>query len=185
MFIAQQKRKENISEFVLYMFQVEDIIRALELQTDKIERYVEDNYQVNDPNQRDEIKEWYLHLRDELVAAHHEKAGHTAYLDAVLDELYKTHLALLKNPAQGLYSSLYYKTLPYLVQLRSMSGTDQTQATPNEVQTAYIAVYGYITLKLKQQPISPETEEAVKHLSTYLAMLADRYHALEEGEIEL
>ena len=29
MFIAKQKRKENIAEYLLYMWQVEDIIRSM------------------------------------------------------------------------------------------------------------------------------------------------------------
>ena len=36
MIIAQQKRKENIAEYLLYMWQVEDMIRANQLDIDKI-----------------------------------------------------------------------------------------------------------------------------------------------------
>ena len=35
MLIAQSKRKENIAEYLLYMWQVEDIIRAFGLDIDK------------------------------------------------------------------------------------------------------------------------------------------------------
>ena len=37
MIIAEQKRKENIAEYLLYMYQVEDMIRANGLDLDSIE----------------------------------------------------------------------------------------------------------------------------------------------------
>ena len=36
MMVAQQKRKENMVEYLLYMWQVEDLIRANGLDIDKI-----------------------------------------------------------------------------------------------------------------------------------------------------
>lgn len=36
MIIASQKRKENIAEYLLYMWQIEDMIRANGLDMDKI-----------------------------------------------------------------------------------------------------------------------------------------------------
>ena len=38
MFIASQKRKENIAEYLLYMWQIEDMIRANNLDIDKIRK---------------------------------------------------------------------------------------------------------------------------------------------------
>lgn len=38
MLIAQKLRKENIAEYLLYMWQVEDIIRANKLEIESIEK---------------------------------------------------------------------------------------------------------------------------------------------------
>lgn len=38
MIIARQKRKENIAEYLLYMWQVEDLIRANKFDMDSINR---------------------------------------------------------------------------------------------------------------------------------------------------
>ena len=41
MLIAQQKLKENIAEYILYMYQIEDVIRAYQFDLDSIlENYV-------------------------------------------------------------------------------------------------------------------------------------------------
>ena len=40
MIIAQKKKKENIAEYILYMWQVEDLIRAYKFSIDEIEQNV-------------------------------------------------------------------------------------------------------------------------------------------------
>ena len=52
MIIARRKRKENIAEYLLYMWQVEDLIRANNFDMDSIRRTVVDRY-----DQPDDIKE--------------------------------------------------------------------------------------------------------------------------------
>ena len=44
MIIARQKRKENIAEYLLYMWQVEDLIRANKFDMDSINRTVIAHY---------------------------------------------------------------------------------------------------------------------------------------------
>ena len=40
MIIASQKKKENIAEYLLYMWQIEDIIRAYGLDIDQIQKHI-------------------------------------------------------------------------------------------------------------------------------------------------
>ncbi len=46
MIIAEQKRRENIAEYLLYMYQVEDMIRANKLDFDSIERTLISKFDV-------------------------------------------------------------------------------------------------------------------------------------------
>lgn len=46
MYIASQKRKENIAEYLLYMWQIEDLIRANGLDIDRIQANVIDRKSV-------------------------------------------------------------------------------------------------------------------------------------------
>ena len=61
MIIAQQKRKENIAEYLLYLWQVEDLLRACKLDIETVEKTVISRYDV-DETTRHEIKEWYESL---------------------------------------------------------------------------------------------------------------------------
>ena len=44
MIIAKRKRKENIAEYLLYMWQIEDIIRANNLDIESIRKNVIDRF---------------------------------------------------------------------------------------------------------------------------------------------
>ena len=56
-----KKEKENIAEYLLYMWQVEDLIRANDFDMDSIRRTVVDRYDQPD-DVKEEIAKWYEEL---------------------------------------------------------------------------------------------------------------------------
>ena len=58
MYTASEKRKQNIAEHLLYMWQIEDIIRANDLDIDKIKANVIDRYTSLTDDQRKEMVNW-------------------------------------------------------------------------------------------------------------------------------
>ena len=61
MIIAREKRKENIAEYLLYMWQVEDLIRANKFDMDLIQQTVIDRYEQPEEIKQ-EIRRWYEEL---------------------------------------------------------------------------------------------------------------------------
>ena len=61
MLIAQEKRKTNIAEYVLYMWQVEDVIRAYKFNIDLIDKNRVSQYNKPDSIKK-EIRNWYANL---------------------------------------------------------------------------------------------------------------------------
>ena len=61
MIIASKKRRENIAEYILYMWQIEDLIRANGLDINKIKTNVIDSFQL-DEAQKKEMEQWYESL---------------------------------------------------------------------------------------------------------------------------
>ncbi len=96
MIIASQKHKENIAEYLLYMWQIEDIIRANNLDIDRITASVIDRFQLTDA-QRKEMVEWYESLIDMMRREGVEKTGHLQLNKNVIIQLTDLHLALLKD----------------------------------------------------------------------------------------
>lgn len=180
MLTARTKRNENIAEYILYMWQVEDIIRALGLQDESISTYVRAQYKLGEP-ELSQTEEWYLALADQMRSQGLSESGHLPQLRMLIADLQELSDKLLKMPSQTLYSTVYFRTLPSLIQLKDRSGNDGQ----SEVETAFVGVYGYLTLRARQENISEETTAAIKQISTFLAMLSDRYHSIESGEITL
>lgn len=180
MIIARQKRKENICEYLLYMWQVEDLIRANHLNMDEIRQNVLSRYQQPEPVMR-EIEQWYEELIEMMRSEGVAEKGHIQLNKNVIIALTDLHLRLLKLPKEMIYGAAYYKTLPYIVQLRSKSGGEEVP----ELETCFTAVYGYLVLRMQGKEISAETLEGIRQISSFLALLAAKYKEDMEGKLEV
>lgn len=178
MIIASQKRKENIAEYLLYMWQIEDIIRANDLDIDKIKANIIDRYDLTEA-QRNEMIDWYDSLIDMMRREGVERSGHLQLTKNVLIQLVSLHQALLADPKFADYTALFYKTLPYIVELRSKAGDNKS----GEIETCFTALYGMLMLRLKQKEISPETAEAIKQISKFIATLAHYFKLDDEDKL--
>lgn len=178
MFIASQKRKENIAEYLLYMWQIEDLIRANSLDIDKIKANVIDKSGLDDA-QKKEMTEWYESLIDMMRREGVEEKGHLQLNKNVLVQLVELHNALLKDPRFASYTQKFYAALPVIVDLRSKAGT-----TPNgEIETCFDALYGMLMLRLRGKEISPATAAAVQAISGFISVLAHNFHLDEKNEL--
>lgn len=178
MYIASQKYKENIAEYLLYMWQIEDIIRANGLDIEKIEKNVIDKFQL-DPAQKKEMTEWYESLIDMMRRENVEKSGHLQLNKNVIIQLTDLHLALLKDPRFPEYTAEFYKTLPYIVELRAKSGEKPT----GEIETCFNALYGMLMLRLQSKEVTAETRQAITQISRFLALLSKDYHLDQEDKL--
>ncbi|MBR5297870.1 MAG: DUF4924 family protein [Parabacteroides sp.] len=180
MIIAKQKRKENIAEYLLYMWQVEDLIRANSLDIESIRRTVVERYGQSE-EVKEEIARWYEELIEMMRSEGVQEKGHIQLNKNVIISLTDLHLSLLKSPKEMIYSAAYYKTLPYIVQLRAKSGGEDLP----ELETCFNAIYGFLLLKMQGKTISSETMEGIKQISSFLALLAEKYRDDMNGELKL
>jgi hypothetical protein len=176
MIVARQKRKENIVEYLIYMWQIEDLIRANRFDIEQIRRTLIDAYEQPE-EVRQEITRWYEELIEMMRSEGVTESGHIQVNKNVLIALTDLHLRLLKDPEEMVYGALYYKTLPYIIQLRAKSGGIEMP----ELETCFTALYGYLLLRLQHKDIHPETLEAVKQINTYLSFLAEKYREEKES----
>ena len=176
MIISQQLRKTNIAEYVLYMWQIEDIIRAYQCDLSAIRREYISQFDLSQ-EQREEMTDWYGNLirmiREEGVI----KQGHIQILKIVVQQMTELHEQLLSSPKFPFYNAEYYKVLPFIVELRSKGSKDI-----GEIETCLNALYGVMLLRLQHKEVSASTENAVKEITTFLGMLSDYYKKdKEEG----
>lgn len=178
MYIASQKRKENIAEYLLYMWQIEDIIRANGLDLDKITVNIIDRYGLDDTHKK-EMSEWYESLIDMMRRENVQKSGHLQLNKNIIIQLDDLHHALLKDPKFAEYTAEFYKTLPFIVELRAKQGDDKL----DEIETCFTALYGTLMLRLQGKEISADTQKALTQISRFIAMLAHYYKLDQEDKL--
>lgn len=165
----------------MYMWQIEDIIRAYQLDIDKIQEGIIDKYQNLSEEQRKEMREWYESLIDMMRREGVEKSGHLQLNKNVLIDLNNLHRSLLKNPKFAQYAAEYYKTLPFIVEIRAKAGENKK----DELESCFDALYGILMLRLSGKEVSEETTNAAKQISRFLAMLANYYKKDYNNELDL
>jgi hypothetical protein len=170
MIVARQKRKENIVEYLVYMWQIEDLIRANRFDMERIRRTLIDAYGQPEEVKR-EIIRWYEELIEMMRSEGVMESGHIQLNKNVLLTLTDLHRRLLHDPKETVYGALYYKTLPHIIQLRAKSGGTEMP----ELETCFTALYGYLLLRLQHRDVHPETLEAVKQINRCLSYLAEKY----------
>lgn len=178
MYIASSKRKKNIAEYILYMWQVEDIIRANNCDIDLIRANIIDRSGL-DEAQRREMTQWYESLIDMMRREGVTRSGHLQINHNILNQLVQLHQTLLADPAFPEYTAEFYKTLPYVVELRSKAGDSKV----GEIETCFTALYGMLMMRLQKKEVSPETQEAVAQISRFIALLAKDFHLDEEEKL--
>ncbi len=178
MLIAQQKLNENIAEYILYMYQIEDITRAFNFDLDQIiEKVVQP--QLHDPAYLPEYKRWYGRIIADLTSNGKEKVGHINDLSELMLEISYLHQTMM-NLKNDKYRNLFEAAQPYLEEFKEKSNLKDK----NDVELAFGALYMKLLLKLQKKEISAESEEAFDRMRILVAYLSKYYHKMKAGDID-
>ncbi|MBQ1702438.1 MAG: DUF4924 family protein, partial [Prevotella sp.] len=141
MFIAQELRKKSIAEYLLYMWQVEDLIRAYGCSLTRIKNEYIDRFDYSD-EQKEDMVDWYGDLVTMMNREGKREKGHLQINEIVLQDLAELHSRLLASTKFPFYNAEYYKVLPFIVELRNKGNKDQ-----NEITTCLESLYGTMLLR--------------------------------------
>ncbi|HNW49625.1 MAG TPA: DUF4924 family protein [Prolixibacteraceae bacterium] len=179
MIVAQEKRKTNIAEYIIYMWQIEDMIRALKLDMARVEEVLVNQYKVDD-KQIAEIKQWYQNLVLMMQKEQKQQSGHLQFLVNLTEELNRFHVQLIEKNIDPEYSRLYAEILPDLELIRQKSGLNH-----HDIELALNTLYLILMLKVKNQEVSEGTQSAVWKFGNFLGNLSALFKAWEVGDLEL
>ena len=179
MLVAKQKRKQNIAEYVLYLYQIEDLIRAFKFDIELIENRLVPSYQTDEATSK-EIIDWYNNLLTMMEKEQIQEKGHLQFLQNLISDVNDFHLKLTQTTEQKLYIENFHQIAGLLAELKMKNRT-----ADNDIQLALDTIYGYLLLKMKKTEVSKGTEEAVKRLSSWLSKLSKLYKDFETGDLSL
>lgn len=150
-FIVRMKsKKDNIAEYILYLWQMEDYLRAF-------------------PENADATPE--LHELNEMM--HREgiiEGGHLALANNALAELIDLHTTLLNEDA--MYRAAIIRLQPSLNLLKAK--TDRP--TMSDIEACLVLLYQIMLLKLQKKEITPETASVQQQATQVLTLLSRTYH---------
>lgn len=170
MIIAREKKKTNIAEYILYMWQIEDLIRASNFDLDVIDKNIIQEF--DQPQEvKEEMREWYSDLIRRMEAEGIKEKGHLQFLQDIIKELDNLHEQLIHNTDELEYIQAYNQAKESINDLKSKS---QGTAT-GDIEAALQGLYGILMLKLKDKTLNPATQDAQNAISNLIALLNDKY----------
>ncbi len=143
-------KRDNIAEYILYLWQMEDYLRAF-------------------PENAEATQE--LHDLNEMM--HREgivEKGHLQLANNALSELEDLHRTLLNEDA--LYRAAIMRLQPSLNLLKAK--TDRP--TMSDIEACLTLLYQIMLLRLQKREITPETADVQQRATQLLQFLSKTYH---------
>ena len=175
MTIAQNKLNENVAEYVIYVWQMQDLLRSVDLKQEEL--FIKMG--LTDANDPDNVeRNWLTSLAQRIKNEGVEKSGNVLDVETILAELFYLHNTLLGILKDSKYIEIFELTEPNIKGLMEKSEGNQ-----NLVHHTLIALYGWLILRMKKSEISTETTEAMKSFSKLMAYLSLKYKEMKTGEL--
>lgn len=154
-----KSKRENIAEYILYLWQIEDYLRAF-------------------PEKAEESAE----LKEYLDMMHQEgimERGHLQLAENALSELEELSMEL--EAEEATYRAALIRMTPALNLLKAK--TDDP--TMSHLRAAFVLLYQVMLLRIQQKPITPETEATIKEVTNWLRYLSKTYLENYDAEGEV
>ena len=177
--IAQSRRRDNIAEYILYLWQLEDLLRALQFSPEAIWATLVAKREAQ-PEQQQAIFLWYMELCNLLREESKEEQGHLNHTLHLIADMHNLHLQLMHHPIGEHYRKTFAQLAPQLPQLRAMVKKEDISDT----ELAFRALYAAMLYRIKGGG-ERAIEDTLAVISPAIAELAAIHGKVERGEINL
>lgn len=181
MLIAREKKKSNIAEYILYMWQVEDMLRGLGMDIQRVKREIVDRFQTDEATAK-QMTDWYDNLIAMMQKEKTVESGHLQVLRNEVDQLTELHFFLLHEEHDPRYGQIVSDAMMNLVEFRQKAGVGNNVS---DVELALNGLYGQLMLRLQKKTVSKETEAAMSTFGKMIGYLAAKHKEEELGNRDL
>lgn len=168
MILAEEKRKNNVCEYIIHMYQTEYLVRLYDFDIGRIYDNIITHLPLTDSGKQ-ELKNWYQGVIQQMQKEGVEKEGHLSSLNFIVEEL----TALSKNLADKdpEFVSIYLKAKPYIEEnIRMAEGKIR-----NEIQICLNGIFGYLLLRLHGKEVAEDIKSMLDAFGDYLSILSFHY----------
>jgi hypothetical protein len=180
MLIAHKLKKENICEYLLYMWQIEDLIRAFGLDIELVNEKIISSFPVKDEGERRSLYEWYESLIEMMRIEGVQRNGHLQLNKNIILELDDFHALLMKSGQVPGYNAKFLYVLPFINQLRQKG-----EAGASDIELCFNFQYGIMMLRMKKAEITPQTLQIQTEISKFMILLSKNFLLYKNGKLEL
>ena len=167
--VAERKRNENIGEYIVYMYQMEDLIRAYDFDMEALQQYLVSHYPIED-REKAEVTHWFKDLAGEMEKAGIRESGHLPAVQRIVNELARLHWGLLKEDKA--YFQIYQEAKPFVVDhVLAADG----QEVGHEIQVCVNGIYGLLLCRLHGKKVDEELLNAAEKFGKVLGYLSHCY----------
>ena len=167
-------QKKNIAEYIIYMYQTEDLIRAYELDLNDITKYVVANLPIPPESKKEKIL-WYAHLIEQMQQEDViNNNGHLKSTQVKVQALEQLHVELIKTDA--VYLTIYKNAEDSITEHIELSNN----LINSPIQICLNSLYGMLLLKLNAKPIGADQQEKIEQQSDILSYLSKVYNIRRE-----
>ncbi len=177
--IAQSKRKENIAEYILYLWQIEDLLRALKFDQASIDAALVAPRGFSESRAM-LFRSWYVEMGNLLLRENKREKGHLEHTLHLIADMQDLANRISKLPIGADYCRVFDKLAPLLPELRAKMEDKEI----GDIELCFRALYASMLYRMKGER-SELTDEVIKTISPVIAELARLYKGIEEGTIEL
>lgn len=149
---AEKIKASHSVEYVLYLWQIEDLLRATGFDRAVIRSMME--------NQVEQEVEWLLTYAQSMEREGVKEQGHTGEANQSLTELAMLHDLLLGTLKDFDYSEAFEAAEPFIRELEMKNAKAGVRAM-HPVELMCVSLYGWLVLRMGNQEISAETEAAM------------------------
>ena len=179
--IALSKRKENIAEYILYLWQLEDRLRALQFSPEAVYSSLIAPRKELDEQQKSAFLIWYMDIANLLRQEGKEEKGHLEHTLHLIRDLHDLHLQLLKLPVGEHYRATFARLEPELPRLRAIIGNPGM----NDTELCFRALYAAMLYRIKGDGGRSAVTDTIEYISPVVAELAALHGKVERGEVDL
>lgn len=165
---ANEKKINNIAEYIVYMFQTEDLVRALQLDLNQITDYVITSLPVSN-NEKKELILWYASIIEKMQSQQIEKEGHLEEIDELMTQLNTLHNKLIETKSD--YKEIAVKAEPHI----QSQIIESKNTLSNPIQVCINAVYGFLLLKLEGKEVTKEQQKMLDTFGDLLSYISYTY----------
>lgn len=163
--VAEKKKSQNIGEYLIYMYQMEDLIRSYQGNMEDIRQYVISHYPVSEP-EKEEITRWFEGILEKMKKEKILEKGHLRELNQLVDHLLQLHYRLLKSDKS--YFETYNQAKPHILE-SIVAAKDENPG--HEIQVCLNGVYGLLLCRLLGKKVSDDQLKSAETFGEVLSLL--------------